>query len=82
VFYLKEKKLVLPRLREAEAMDMVGNEKSRRELRFEKYDKFEERKNSNVGMTEGDEVGPIWQHRESERQRKYLMPSNRNFDQY
>lgn len=37
-FYLKEKKIFLPKLKEHECIDLVEDEKMKKELRFDKSD--------------------------------------------
>jgi hypothetical protein len=56
-------------------MDLIDNEKSKKELRFDKYETENNKKLGSAGSSDTTDE-PI---HESERQKKYLVYSNKNF---
>jgi hypothetical protein len=62
-------------------MDLIDNEKSKKELRFDKYETENNKKLGSAGSSDTTDELLSWHQpiHESERQKKYLVYSNKNF---
>lgn len=65
-FYLKDKKLVLPKLKEHEAIDMIDFEKQRKELRFgdQKFEPDDKKKVGSAGSSDTTDETLPWQQQQ------------------